>query len=147
MAKEQSTATNTVMALSDSGKPLLKRERIIDKNGNPMSSRDGNPMYSYCIHGTVRGDRKIKVDFAPRDVGGYEPLDILFGGLDTAELDIHEVTNEINGTKSTRTVYTAVALDGTGYKCDVRPQRNSDQAKLDMLFIELRAKAKDGAAA
>lgn len=140
MAKEQTTATtSTVMALSDSGRPILKRERIIDKNGQPMSSRDGNPMYCYCVHGMVRGNRKIKVDFAPRDVGGYEPLDILFGEMDTAELDIHDVTTEMNGVKSTRTVYTAVALDGTGFKCDVKPQRNSDSAKLDMLFIELKA--------
>lgn len=140
MAKEQTT-TNTVMELSESGRPILKRERIKDKNGQPMSSRDGNPMYSYAIHGVVRGNRKVKVDFAPKDVGGYEPLDILFDVMDTAELDIHDVTNEINGVKSTRTVYTAVSLDGKGYKCDVKPQRNSDSAKLDMLFIDLKAQS------
>ena len=133
------------MELSESGRPILKRERIIDKNGKPMSSRDGNPMYSYAIHGVVRGNRKVKVEFAPKDIGGYEPLDILFDVMDTAELDIHDVTNEINGVKSTRTVYTAVSLDGRGYKCDVRPQRNSDSAKLDILFIDL--KAQNGAAA
>ena len=141
MAKEQLATTGAVTELSESGKLLLKRERIKDKNGIDMSSRDGNPMYSYAVHGIVRGIRKIKVEFAPRDLGGYEPLDILFGTLDTAELDIHDVTQEINGTKSTRTVYTAYALDGTGYHCDVRPQRNSDSAKLDMLIIDLRANA------
>lgn len=142
MAKEQTMATtNTVMKLSDNGNPILVRERILDKNGQPMKSRDGNPMYSYCLHGTVCGDRKVKVDFAPRDVGGYEPLDILFGVADTAELYIHDVTNEINGTKSTRTVYTAFVINAKGvrYECDVRPQRDSDKAKFNMLLAEMKA--------
>ncbi|MDE7464008.1 MAG: hypothetical protein K2M48_03165, partial [Clostridiales bacterium] len=92
MAKEQTTATTiSVMALAESGNPILQRERIVDKNGQPMKSRDGNPMYSYCLHGVVRGGRKVKVDFAPRDVGGYEPLDILFDGADSAELYVPDV--------------------------------------------------------
>lgn len=147
MAKEQTatkrtaTTTNAVMALSKNGNPIIQRERIVDKNGQPMKSRDGNPMYSYCLHGTVRGNRKVKVEFAPRDIGGYEPLDILFDGADTGELYVHDVTTEINGTKSTRTVYTAFTISETGvrYECDVRPQRDSDKAKLQMLFAELKA--------
>ena len=137
----QQTATSMVMELSGNGKPIVKRTRIIDRNGQPMSSREGNPMYEYAVHGTVRGNRKVKVELAPKDLGGYEPLDILFDEQDVAELDIHDVTTEMNGVKTTRTIYTAVALDGTGYKCDVKPKRNSDQAKLDMLFIDLKAKS------
>lgn len=141
MAKEQTAKTNAVMALSDSGNPIIRRERILDKNGQPMTSRDGNPMYSYCLNGTVRGERKVKVEFAPRDVGGYESLDIVFEGADNAELYVHDVTTEINGTKSTRTVYTAFSIGANGvrYECDVRPQRDSDKAKLNMLFAELKA--------
>ncbi len=148
MAKEQTTATtNTVMTLAASGNPILQRERIVDKNGQPLKSRDGNPMYGYCMHGTVRGGRKVKVDFAPRDVGGYEPLDILFDGADAVELYVHDVTTEINGTKSTRTVYTAFSVSETGvrYECDVRPQRDSDKAKLQMLFAELKAQTEAAA--
>ena len=142
MAKEQATATITVTEMTASGNFVLKRERITDKNGQPMKSRDGNPMYSYALHGTVRGSRKVKVEFAPRDVGGYEPLDIVFDVSDSAELYVHDVTQEINGTKSTRTVYTAFTVDpvtGVRYECDVRPQRDSDKAKFNQLLAELKA--------
>ena len=37
----------------------------------------------------MRG-RDIKVDFAPKDKGGYEPLDILFDVSNKAELLISE---------------------------------------------------------
>lgn len=141
MAKE-TTATNTVTEITANGNFVLKRERITDKNGQPMKSRDGNQMYSYALHGVVRGSRKVKVEFAPRDYGGYEPLDIVFDVSDNAELYVHDVTQEINGTKSTRTVYTAFTVDsttGVRYECDVRPQRDSDKAKFNQLLAELKA--------
>ena len=53
-----------------------------------------------------------------------------------AELFITEVTQEINGKKQKRTVYTVNTVDGDGlvWKAEVKPTRTSDKDTLAMLI-------------
>ena len=144
MAKETKTA---VTELSANGNLLIVRKPINDKNGKQMITKDGRPYFAYCVEGTIRGQAK-KVDFAPKDMGGYEPLDILFDMSDKAELVITDEVMEINGQKSTFTSYKAQVVDEDGeiWDCSVKPQRDSDKALLKFLLIEVGKSRKETAA-
>ena len=105
---------------------------------------DGKEYWSYFVKGKVR-NRDVKVDFSPKDKGGYEPLDILFDVQPKAQLIIgkEEMTDNITGKKSTYSTYTlkTVDTDGSEYVCGVKPSRDSDKALLGMLINTLKVKA------
>ncbi len=120
----------------------LEREQY---NGN-----DGKQYWSYFVRGKVRG-RDIKVDFVPKDTGGYELLDIVFDVKPTATLIMTDETmTDANGKKTDYTAYRAENIDEDGivYPCEVRPQRNSDKGLLTVLLNTLAVNAaktaKDG---
>ncbi len=120
----------------------LEREQY---NGN-----DGKQYWSYFVRGKVRG-RDIKVDFVPKDTGGYELLDIVFDVKPTATLIMTDETmTDANGKKTNYTAYRAETIDDDGivYPCEVRPQRNSDKGLLTVLLNTLAVNAaktaKDG---
>ncbi len=70
----------------------LEREQY---NGN-----DGKQYWSYFVRGKARG-RDIKVDFVPKDTGGYELLDIVFDVKPTATLIMTDETmTDANGKKT-----------------------------------------------
>lgn len=118
------------------GNLAVTREVIKDKTGREMKSKEGRTCYAYNVKGFVRG-RKVKVDFIPKDKGGYEPLDIVFDVSPKAELIIEEKVNvQADGSKSYFTAYTVRTIDEMGipYECDVKPQRNSDKSLLNMLL-------------
>ena len=140
MAKETKTA---VTELSANGNLLIVRQPIIGKDGKQMITKDGRPYFAYCVFGKVRGQEK-KVDFAPKDMGGYEPLDILFDISEKAELIISDEIMEINGQKSTFTSYKAQVVDEDGeiWDCNIKPQRDSDKALLKFLLIEVGKSAR-----
>lgn len=102
-----------------------------------FKGNDGNDYWSYILKGVVRG-RNVKVDFAPKDKGGYEPLDILFDVAEKAELLIgdEEMTDSVTGAKTKYKTYTlrTVDEDGIEYLCSVKPSRDSDKALLTMLI-------------
>ena len=103
-----------------------------------FTGNDGKEYYSYLLKGKVRG-RDIKVDFAPKDKGGYEVLDIVFE-VGAVELVIAEETmTSQDGKKTKYTTYKAIAYDeeNSPYECGVKPSRDSDKALLKMLLNSL----------
>ena len=103
---------------------------------------DGKQYWAYVLKGDVRG-RAVKVDFAPKDKGGYEPLDIVFMVNDKAELIMtKETMTDANGTKTSYTSYKVRNEDELGVlECGVKPSRDSDKALLTMLINQLKATA------
>lgn len=100
---------------------------------------DGKEYWAYVVKGKVR-NREIKVDFAPKDKGGYEPLDIVFDVSDKAELIMSDETmTDANGntTKYTSYLVRTIDEDGIPYECGVKPARDSDKALLKMLLNQL----------
>ncbi len=139
---EQNTA-NFVAETTADGNFIVTREPIKGANGKQLKTQDGRLYYAYFINGKLRG-RAVKVDFSPKDKGGYTPLDLVFDVAPKAELYITEVTQEINGTKQKRTVYTVNTADANGqiWKAEVKPTRTSDRDTLAMLINLIGAQIK-----
>ena len=131
-AKNEMTATVADMA---NGNFIVRREAICDKRGNQFMTEDGRLYYAYLLRGKLRG-RAIKVDFSPKDKGGYTPLDLVFDVSPEAELEITDEVTEFNGKKQHRTVYTVNTVDEDGlvWKCEVKPTNKSDVDLLAMLI-------------
>lgn len=108
-----------------------------------FKGNDGKDYFSYFLKGKVR-NRDVKVDFAPKDKGGYEPLDIIFDVNPKAELVMSEETMvDTNGKETKYMTYKARTIDEDGlvYECGIKPSRDSDKALLGML-LALMNKAK-----
>ena len=113
-------------------KLYVERRIIKDKFGNPMKNASGGDMYAYEMPCVLQG-KQTKIDFAPKDVGGYEPLDFVFNVSEKAELFITE--NESETTSGRKTHFTSYSVrnvdsDGIPWECNVRPQRDSDKSLL-----------------
>ena len=140
--KTANVATETL-----NGNLVIVREAIIGKDGKQLITKDGRPYFAYIVRSVIRGQEK-KVDFAPKDKGGYEPLDILFDISDKAELIMtDEVMTDENGNKTPYVSYKVQVVDEDGeiWECGVKPQRDSDKALLKFLLIELGKQAKKAA--
>ena len=121
------------------GNLVITREPINGKNGKQLVTQDGRLYFAYVVRGNIRGQEK-KVDFAPKDQGGYEPLDILFEISPKAELVMSdEEMTDSSGKITKYTSYKAQVVDEDGeiWACGVKPQRDSDKALLNFLLIEL----------
>ena len=141
MAKEQNGTA--VATETKNGNLVMVREPIIGKDGKQMVTKDGRLYFAYIVRGVIRGQEK-KVDFVPKDMGGYEPLDILFDIAPKAELTMRDEEMTDNDGKKTRyTAYTAQVVDEDGevWDCNVKPQRDSDKALLKFMLIELHKAA------
>lgn len=146
MAKEQN---GKVVTETINGNLVVEREPINGKGGKQLVTKDGRLYFAYVVRGVVRG-RAVKVDFAPKDKGGYEPLDILFDVSSKAELIMtDEVMTNDDGTKTPYTSYKVQVVDEDGeiLECGIKPQRDSDKALLKFLLIELGKKKKAETAA
>ncbi len=102
--------------------------------------KDGKEYWAYLVKGTVRG-REIKVDFAPKDMGGYEPLDIIFEVNERPEIFMTEESfTTDSGKVKNYTEYEVKTVDeyGIEYACKVRPKRDSDTSLLAMLISTLK---------
>ena len=120
-------------------------------------TKSGEDMYCYVIRDYVRildkktgevKEREIRVDFAAKDLGGYDMLDIIFMVDDEAHLSMTDETmvDEVTKKESTYTVYEIwnEDADGTVYTYKVKPMRESDKAKLNAI-IQKRIKAYEAA--
>lgn len=103
-------------------------------------TKSGEDMYCYILREnvTVNGkSREIRADFAAKDLGGYDMLDIIFMISDEAYLSMREefMTNENTGETTPYTVYEIWNQDeeGTIYTYKVKPMRESDKAKLNVI--------------
>ena len=117
-----------------------KAEVLLDLIREPFKTKDGRQMYSYCVKGKVRG-RDVKVDFAAKDQGGYEVLDLLFG--DRAALPLAMYDDEMTDDKGNTTRYTVYEVrdldEETGeiFSYKMKPARESDKSILRMLIAGL----------
>lgn len=136
---KKNVATETI-----NGNLVIVREAILGADGKQLITKDDRPYFAYVVRGMVRGKEK-KVDFVPKDKGGYEPLDILFDIAEKAELIMseEEMTDD-NGKKTKYTAYKAMVVDEDGdvYDCGIKPQRDSDKALLKFLLIDIKKKQK-----
>lgn len=107
-----------------------------------FTGTDGKQYWAYITKGQVRG-RDVKIDFAPKDKGGYEPLDIVFSISPTAELVMcNETMTDANGRITKYISYKVRNEDELGVlECGVKPTRDSDKALLTMLINQLKAMA------
>lgn len=101
----------------------------------------GEDMYKYILKEMVKvngKEREIRVDFAAKDMGGYDMLDIIFMTGDEAFLSLREeyMTDEVTGEARPYTVYEIwnVDDDGVSYVYKVKPMRESDKAKLNVIL-------------
>ncbi len=137
MANEKKVKNEVAATVADmaNGNFIVRREAICDKRGNQFMTEDGRLYYAYLLRGKLRG-RAIKVDFSPKDKGGYTPLDLVFDVSPEAELEITDEVTEFNGKKQHRTVYTVNTVDEDGlvWKCEVKPTNKSDVDLLAMLI-------------
>lgn len=142
MAKEQNVTTVATEMIN--GNLVVVREPILGKDGKQMRTQDGRDYFAYKTYGKVRG-RDVKVDFSPKDMGGYEPLDILFDIVPKAELVMSDekMTNDKTGEVTEYTAYKLRVIDEDGevWECGVRPQRDSDKTLLRYLLTEVRKAA------
>lgn len=130
-AVEETTTTETTAEMNGI-KLFVERKLIKDKFGKPLKNASGGNMYAYEMPCTLRG-KQTKIDFAPKDNGGYEQLDNIFDINEKAELIIEEREIEnMNGKKTHSNTYTVrnVDEDGVVWECGVRPQRDSDKCML-----------------
>lgn len=140
-------ATAVAVTETQNGNLVMVREPINGKDGKQLTTKDGRLYFAYIVRGIIRGQAK-KVDFSPKDMGGYEALDILFDIADKAELIMEDkVMEDNNGNKTAYTAYFVRVVDEDGqlWECEVKPQRNSDKALLNFLLIELGKQAKKAA--
>lgn len=131
---------NYVTETTANGNLVMVREAINDKSGKQLTTDDGRLYFSYVVRGYIRG-REKKIDFVPKDKGGYEPLDIVFDISSKAELLIsEEKMTDGNGNTTSYTAYKVVVTDEDGevWECAVKPQRDSDKTLLNFLLIEMR---------
>ena len=115
------------------------KEKALYVERESFTGGNGEKYWSYVVKGKIRG-RDIKVDFIPKDKGGYEPLDIVFDVNDKAQLFMTDETmtdNNGNVTKYVSYLVRTVDEDGIPYECSVKPARDSDKALLKMLLNTL----------
>lgn len=119
----------------------MTRQLTIERE--TYTGKDGKEYWAYLVRGVVRG-RNVKVDFVPKDTGGYEPLDIVFDVKPTATLIMTDETmTDASGKKTNYTAYRAENIDDDGivYSCGVKPRQDSDKSLLAMLLNTLNATA------
>ena len=103
-------------------------------------TKSGDDMYGYVLKEkiVVNGqEREIRVDFAAKDIGGYDMLDIIFMISDFAYLVMHDETMKDEDGKATQyRVYEIANEDelGVKYVYKVKPARESDKALLNVLI-------------
>lgn len=113
---------------------VTERKLFVEREN--FKGNDGKDYWAYIVKGQVRG-RDVKVDFAPKDKGGYEPLDIVFDVSPKAELVMtDEEMTDANGKVTKFTSYKVLTVDEDGipYECSIKPSRDSDKALLKMLI-------------
>ncbi len=126
--------------LNEEIKKEVKKENKLFVERETFIGKDEQEYFGYVLKGKVR-DRDVKVDFAPKDVGGYEVLDIVFSVNPKAELVItnEEMESSITGKVTKFVSYKVVTFDADGvpYECGVKPRQDSDKSLLKMLLNQL----------
>lgn len=99
------------------------------------TTTDGRKRYYFEVRGEVRG-RKVRANMLPKDVGGYQLLEIVFDEQDEVDLMVMygNYTND-EGDKVAFHSYFAQVVDGDNYfRCPVKPSSGSDKALLEAIL-------------
>ena len=94
-ATDAETVVTETTAEMNGVKLYIERKIIKDKFGKPLKNASGGEMYAYELPCVLQG-KSTKIDFTPKDNGGYEPLDFVFNVSEKAELFISETESENN---------------------------------------------------
>ena len=111
----------------------ITKPNIFKLKQKGFMGRDGNVYYGYIVDVVLRG-RDMKVDFVPKDKGGYEVLELVFNGKKTVDLYVTEDTMVDSTGKKTRfKVYTARSIDENGeiFEINVKPDKDSDKSIIE----------------
>ena len=133
--KVENKGTETIVEKQEEQKLRLFVEREVFIGSN------GEKYWAYIINCQIRG-RKEKINFMPKDKGGYEVLDIVFSASPKAELIMcNETITDANGKTTKYVSYKVHTEDELGeLECGVKPSKDSDKALLTMLINQLNAK-------
>lgn len=122
---------------------MAKQQLTLERE--TYTGRDGNEYYGYIVRGVLRG-REVKADIVPKDIGGYELLDILFDGDGEVMLTVSDEEKVDNfGNKMRYKSYAAETIDedGTPLVCDVKPKQSSDKCYITAFINQAKARATD----
>ena len=102
-----------------------------------LSKKDHQEHFSYFVQGHLRGT-EVKVRIVPPEFGGYNVLEIVFGGEEQVELTVKpfEIKDEKGNVTMQGNMYgvKSVDEDGVVYECKIKPFQESDKALLSMLL-------------
>lgn len=102
-----------------------------------ISKKTGKENFSYFVKGVIKG-KEVKALVVPPDIGGYTVLEIVFDGVDKAELKVvpYEMTDQTSGQVISGNTYQVQIVDEDGeiFECKVKPFKSSDKTLLNMLL-------------
>ena len=116
------------------------KELLVKVTRESFGEKDGKPLYSYHINAELRGKVK-QISLVPKDNGAYELLDIIF--FDCNEVDGLIVEGEFktdDGVIKTLVVEPFVVDGDVRYSCQLKCQRDSDKATLQILAQIIKVK-------
>ena len=126
---EETTVENVAIVEGDAIFTGLYLER-------ELYQRNGEQRFYCYVKGLLRG-REVIAGMTPKDFGGYDVLDLVFG--DAEKVMLYKVPYEMRDERTKKVTrgytYKAVSVDedGTVYSITVKPARDSDKALLEML--------------
>ena len=107
-------------------------------------SESGDPLYSYFIDATFRGQPQ-RISLAAEDNGSYSLLNIIFAGENKAKARLVESVfkpNEDSEPIITMNVEVFVEDEGVEYMSPLKGQRKSDKTCLNILHAQIKAAKK-----
>lgn len=106
----------------------------------------GAKKYAYEVRATIRG-ADVKIELAPKDLGGYKLIEIVFGSEKKLKLEIANAPYKDDfGRTKTNFAYSVRSTDGI-IACPLWPKVKSDGTALEMLIsqeVYLRKVAENG---
>ena len=117
------------------------KELLVKVTRTSFGEKDGIKLYSYHINAIIRGKEKV-ISLVPKDNGGYDLLNIIFDEQDTVDgaIVFSEFTTDSGEKIQSIMVETFVIDDGIRYAYQLKSQRDSDKATLQILAQILKAK-------
>ena len=117
-------------------------ELLVKVTRKSFGEKDDVKLYSYHINAIIRGKEK-KISLVPKDNGGYELLQIIFDNLDTVDgvIIFSEFKTDSGEIIKSILVEVFVLDDGLRYAYQLKTQRDSDKATLQILAQILKLKA------
>ena len=148
MTEKKSTVQESTVTVQESKVMEEKVEKVEEQNTKLFVERDtftgsdGKKYWNYFLRAKIR-ERDKKINFSPKDKGGYDFLDMVFEIADKAELVMTTSTMKDDAGKRTKyTSYKLVNIDeeGTPFEASVKPSQDSDKNMLAVVLHKLKNK-------